>query len=103
MRSVDALPRARIRWLTKEEGGRESTPTGPSYSTVARFEARPDRWPSELRSVALAITAAADSNGVMLVGISLLFPEGAPAGLLTSGSRFELYEGKKTVALGEVI
>ena len=43
--------RARIRWL--QQGGRSS---GPSYSTVARFEALADRWPNEAWSVVLAIS-----------------------------------------------
>ena len=95
--------KARLRWLPPAEGGRHSPPPGPEYSTVARFENLAQRWPQEAWSVVLAISEPADAEGVMVVGIRLLAPKNAPDGLLSSGSTFELYEGKKCVARGEVL
>lgn len=94
---------ARIRWLKREEGGRPSPPSGPDYSTVARFETLADRWPHEAWSVVLAITTPADAEGVMVAGIRMLAGDEAPRGLLSPGSRFELFEGRKRVATGEVL
>jgi hypothetical protein len=90
--------RARIRWLTKQEGGRESPPPGPQYSTVARFEALRDRWPKEAWSVVLRIEGP-DRNDAR---IRPLVPD-APAELFSSGSRFDLFEGAKKVAEGEIL
>jgi len=90
--------RARIRWLTKEEGGRESPPPGPQYSTAARFEVLRDRWPREGWSVVLRIEGADPTE----VGIRPLVPN-APSELFVSGSRFDLFEGSKKVAEGEVL
>jgi hypothetical protein len=93
--------KALIRWLTREEGGRERPPVGPTYSTVARFSKLYDRWPDEAWSVVLDIAEPADENNRMLAGIRMLV-EDAPAELLVSGSEFELYEGRKCVARGAV-
>jgi hypothetical protein len=94
---------ARIRWLAPEEGGKPSPPAGPEYSTVARFESLSDRWPDEAWSVVLAIAEPADSGRLMLAGIRMLASEEAPRDLLSPGSRFELFEGARRVAIGEVI
>ena len=37
--------KVRIHWISFEEGGRKSPPTGLQYSTVARFEDIEDKWP----------------------------------------------------------
>jgi len=94
---------ARIQWLKPEEGGRPSPPPGPEYSTVARFEILAERWPHEAWSVVLSISAPADSEGAMVTGIRMLVGDNAPKEVLASGSRFELYEGGKCVARGEVL
>jgi hypothetical protein len=90
--------RARIRWLTKEEGGRESPPSGPHYSTVARFEVLRDRWPKEAWSVVLRIEGPDRTQ----VGIRPLVHD-APADLFASGSCFDLFEGAQKVAEGKVL
>src|SRR5688572_9664033 len=94
---------ARIRWLKAENGGRPSPPPGPEYSTVARFERLADRWPQEAWSIVLTITEPADDSGVMVAGIRMLAEEDAPRDLLSTGSRFDLLEGRKCVASGEVL
>jgi hypothetical protein len=70
---------------------------------VARFESLADRWPHEAWSVVLKIGAPADSEGVMVAGIRMLAGDDAPVELLSPGSRFELFEGRKCVASGEVL
>jgi hypothetical protein len=95
--------KARVRWIKPEDGGRQSPPPGPKYSTVARFEALADRWPREAWSVVLYIIAPADAEGIMLVEIEMLAGNDAPKELLSPGSRFELFEGRKRVATGEVL
>jgi hypothetical protein len=95
--------KARIRWLKPEEGGRPSPPPGPDYSTVARFEVRADRWPHEAWSIVLNIYAPPDAEGLMVADIRMLAGEDAPKELLSPGSRFELFEGRKQVASGEVL
>ena len=94
--------RARICWLPPGAGGRAAPPTGPRYSTVARFERIRDLWPREAWSIVLTITDPAEADGAMVARIRLLSEE-APAELLAAGSRFELFEGARRVATGEVL
>jgi len=70
---------------------------------MARFESLADRWSQEAWSVVLEISLPADAEGVMETGIRMLAGHEAPAGLLASGSRFEMYEGRRCVARGEVL
>lgn len=78
-------------------------PPGPTYSTVARFEHLASQWPCEAWSVVLTITAPPEEDGTMVTGIRMLMGDDAPIELLRPGSKFELYEGRKCVARGEVI
>jgi hypothetical protein len=94
--------RARIRWLRPDEGGRETPPPGPAYSTVARFQQLAEKWPGEAWSVVLKITEPPDPQRRMTVEIRMLVDE-APEGLLAPGSVFELFEGRHCVASGEVL
>ena len=95
--------KARIRWRRLEEGGRQSPPPGPDYSTVARFESLADRWPNEAWSIVLHISAPADAEGIMVAEIAMLAGADAPKQLLSPGSRFDLFEGRSQVASGEVL
>ena len=94
--------RARLRWLTAAEGGRQTPPPGPEYSTVARFEALRDRWPNEAWSVVVSLAATAPSQRVVEARVRMLVRD-APPELLTPGSRFDLFEGSRRVAEGEVL
>jgi len=94
---------ARLRWLSISEGGRHPPPLGTVYSTVAKFEAVSEKWPNEAWSVVLQFLAPPDSNGFVTVPIRMLVGAKAPVELLAPGSRFELYEGRKCVAYGEVL
>ena len=70
---------------------------------MARFEKLADKWPHEAWSVVLGISQAADATGTMITTIRMLAAADAPADLLDSGSRFDLFEGAKRVASGEVL
>jgi len=94
--------KCRVCWVRKEAGGRESPPPGPRYSTAARFEELYDRWPEEAWSVILEFSGSPDESLCVIADVSLLNPDG-PATLLLPGSNFELYEGYKLVATGEVL
>jgi len=87
--------------LRKEEGNH--LPQDLFISTVAKFEMLKDKWPHEAWSIVLNISSLANAEGIMVAGIRLLVPENAPQGLLSAGSGFELYEGRKCVAKGKVL
>ena len=93
--------KARIQWLSADVGGRPAPPTGPRYSTVARFAAVADKWPTEAWSVVLEIEEPANTGGVMTALIRLLAPD-APD-LLVQGGEFDLFEGRTIVARGVVL
>ena len=94
--------RARVHWVPEAEGGRHTMPRGPSYSTVAKFEELADRWPREAWSVVLAFDEEPQERD-LIARIRLLVPETAPPDLLRPGARFELFEGSRLVAVGEVL
>jgi hypothetical protein len=94
--------KSRICWLTKEAGGREEPPTGPRYSTVARFAERRDQWPHEAWSLVIEFIEAPDDSLCTVAMVGLLNPDG-PTELLHHGSAFELFEGYRLVARGEIL
>ena len=89
---MSASHRARIRWLSPDEGGRAQPPTGGQYITVARFEHPAGDWSTDAWSVVVSFEGSREE-----VHVSFLAPE-APSHLLGSGAVFELYEGRKKVA-----
>ena len=93
--------RARICWVSPDEGGRSTIPPGPTYSTAARFERLRERWPHEAWSIVAEFLGSPDENGCLDARVRLLNPEG-PADLLTVGSQFDLFEGARLVARGTV-
>jgi hypothetical protein len=94
--------KARVCWLRAEEGGRNSPPPGPKYSTVARFGETDTEWLKEAWSLVLEFNLAPDESLCHIVDVRLLSSEG-PSDLLREGCVFELYEGRKLVARGEVL
>lgn len=94
---MSASHRARIRWLSPDEGGRAQPPTGEQYVTVARFEDSAGDWSTDAWSVVLSFKGSPEEAHV-----SFLAPE-APPHLLKSGVVFELYEGRKKVAEVSVV
>lgn len=88
---------ARIRWLSAQEGGRKDLPKGVHYSTVARFLKDSAEW-----SVVTDFNEPPLLERETIALMRFLSPE-APLSLLQLGSRFELLEGSRVVAKGEVI
>ena len=82
-------------------GGRNSPPSGISYSTVARFEKYKADWPQRAWSLTMDFSAAPETRNMAVV--SFLVGKRAPQELLKPGSRFDLFEGEKLVASGEII
>ena len=94
--------KAKVCWLRKEQGGRDHPPPGPRYSTVARFEDEKEKYPREAWSLILEFSEPTDEKLCHIADVRLLNPEG-PARLLHPGSVFELFEGSRLVAWGEVL
>jgi len=104
MNSQFTMPRrtiAKINWLSVTEGGRQHPPSGPRYSTLARFEKESTKWPEIAWSIVADFKNESDSSSIE-VEISFLSPD-APLHLLEPGNKFELYEGRRLVARGEVL
>lgn len=95
-------PIARIQRLSAAEGGRKQPPSGPRYSTVARFGHQGDTWASEAWSLVLDFVGPPDDCHCHLAKVRFLV-EGGPSDWLKAGNRFELMEGSKVVARGAII
>lgn len=94
--------RALINWLKTEDGGRRRPPTGDTrtpYSTVVRFAEQ--QWPSSSVWSLVVEKVRAIDQYTWEADIHFLVPE-APEEFLSTGNRFELYEGKKRVASGTI-
>ena len=91
--------KAKVCWVKEEAGGRQSPPPGPRYVTVVRFEGQKvdEAW-----SIVVDFCGSPDESLCMTADVRFLAP-GAPVGLLRTGSTFELLEGAKVVARGEVL
>ncbi len=93
--------RAMITWFRFEEGGRRELPRVPLYRSVVRFDEDPNRrlgaWDFEVQ---FEDPPSHERSSVATVSF---LAEGAPSQLLHVGSRFELTEGRKVVARGEII
>jgi hypothetical protein len=94
--------KAKICWVPPEAGGRTSIPSGPTYSTVARFDRLRSAWPSEAWSIVAEFFGPPDDARCSIARIRLLSEEG-PDDLLKSGERFDLFEGAKLVARGQIV
>lgn len=94
--------KARLTWLTAGQGGRPAPPPGPRYSTVARFAAQGADWSKDAWSLVVDFTASPDADLSHSVQVKFLVPSG-PDHLLATGSKFELMEGSRVVARGEIL
>lgn len=92
---------ARVCWVPETEGGRKIPPTGHRYVTVARFE-EDKTWPDEAWSLVMDFSESPIDTRCVTADVHFLVPE-APAHLLTTGSKFELFEGRRCVARGEIL
>ena len=88
--------KARLRWKTREEGGREEVPTPGMYSTVARNE-------DACWSVVVHIPGPPDAQGNMEVEFGPLVESHEFAGFAAYMRQFTLWEGRRCVAEGTVI
>jgi len=92
---------ARIQWISPAAGGRKQLPTGPRYTTVARFERQGDAWTKDAWSLVIKFIGPPDQALCHLAKVRFLVENG-PGGWLEEGSKFELMEGPKVVARGVV-
>jgi hypothetical protein len=91
---------AHLKWHNIEDGGRQSPPPGPRYSTVARFENAKESWTKEAWSVVVEFFELPDS--ALCHRVSVKFLADGPEELLEPGSVFELMEGRQPVAKGTI-
>jgi hypothetical protein len=93
--------KALISWVPAAKGGRKQPPTGPTYTTVARFADDP-KWPQEAWSLVVRKLRTYGGGCLWFAEVGFLVPEHAPNELLRAGARFDLYEGRKLTATGLV-
>jgi hypothetical protein len=89
---------ANLQWRKSEEGGRQSPPPGPRYSSVAWFEDQKESWRKEAWSLVIEIAEPPDDSLSHRVRVSFLAD--GPDELLRPGRVFELMEGRRAVAKG---
>jgi hypothetical protein len=94
---------AKVQWVAPEEGGRTSLPTGKKYSTIARFPEDTGAWFQEAWSIVLEFDDPLAPQGNPSMAKARFLAGKAPVGRLTPGCAFELYKGKKKVAMVEIV
>ena len=94
--------KARVCWVKKEAGGPETSPPGPRYSTVARFEEEKEKWPHEAWSLVLEFHNPPDESHCLIAEVSLLNPDG-PTGYFTQAVSLNCMRAINLVARGEVL
>jgi len=93
---------AQIIWIPEEQGGRKEPPQGSIYYALARFDDIKDQWPLVAWTLVVKSPIPPTKSLSVVTEVGLLMPN-APAELLRPGSSFELFEGNKLVATGEVL
>ena len=93
--------KAKLRWLTPAEGGRTRPPGGETYSTVATFEQNRRDPHCGAWSLVVRFIEPPDEKLSHYVMVRFLV-DWAPEEWLESGNSFELLEGAKVVAVGQV-
>jgi hypothetical protein len=93
--------KAKISWIPKGMGGRDRLPTGPTYSSVAKFPEDGDSWPSSAWSV--VVTFDKNQNRLEHFADIQFLSCDAPQDRLKTGNHFEIYEGFKRVARVQLI
>jgi len=97
--------RARIRWLPPDAGGRERPPTGSEgarYTTLSHFEDDVIYWPESQWSLVVQFEEPSSRTLETIATVWFLSSD-APHDFLRAGSHFELLEGKRIVARGEIL
>lgn len=95
--------RARITWLTEEQGGRTVLPGERRYATIARFPDDSPDWPDGAWTVVVDFDTPPSEQGNPSLGFARFLMENAPQHKLHAGSRFQLHEGLRRVATVEVL
>jgi hypothetical protein len=94
--------KALIQWLPKEQGGRSTgPPIGPQYSAPAKFLAHVEMWLVEDWDLVLERVDYFGGPEKWLANVHFRVAE-APHQWLEDGASFELYEGKRCVARGQI-
>jgi hypothetical protein len=99
--------KARIRWKTREEGGREAPPIGariPHYIRQVRFTDSPEPHGAGKGEYDLILEpdASLSEEYVWIAEVRFVTDEGRK-GELRPGRGFELYDGWQCVATGTLI
>jgi hypothetical protein len=94
---------AKVHWVSPQEGGRTSLPTGKKYSTIARFPEDTGTWLQEAWSIVLEFDEPPSAQGNPSMAKARFLAGKAPVDRLKPGHAFELYEGKKKVAMVEIV
>lgn len=99
---MNKIVEAELQWLTPAEGGQQSPPSGPKYTTIARFESQKESWLKEAWSLVVEFVDPPDASLSHRVRVNFLSERG-PESLLEPGNSFELMEGVRPVARGMII
>lgn len=94
--------RAKVNWLSADEGGRSELPSTHRYVTISRFPDDDDGWPDGAWSVVLDFDTSPAEQGNPSYGRASFLMDTAPQDRLRAGQQFDLYEGLKKVATVEL-
>jgi hypothetical protein len=94
--------KAKITWIPVEKGGRKVPFTGITYSTVARFVEPSQRAGDGAWSVVIDFDIPVTPDSQTVGAVRFLSTE-APHEILRPGAQFDLLEGARVVAHGEVL
>jgi hypothetical protein len=96
--------KARIKWIPFDLGGRNKPPSTSRYSTVIHFEGDTG-WPKDAWSIVVDFDDTPDESLETIANVWFLAHEdpAVPNRFLEPGNRFELVEGARIVAKGEII
>jgi hypothetical protein len=92
--------RARLTWRIKRPEGLPY-PRGEQFATPARFERYGDDWTVDAWSLVMRAAGPVLQDATQPVRVRFLMDD-APQEWLSSGSTFELYEGRLSLAEGVV-
>lgn len=92
-----------LRWLSANEGGRQHPPAGLRYVTIAQFQSPAKGEMSEPWSLIVEAPESLNRATAVTVTVRFLVPEQAPLHYLEPGTQFQLLEGNRRVAIGEIV
>ncbi len=93
---------ATLNWLTREEGGRKELPFGPRYISEGRFLDHTEKRDIEGWSLIVDKLGDCEIQTPIWRATIRFGVEEAPHEWLVNGAKFELYEGNRLVALGQI-